>query len=451
MKRINVLDYGLKGDGSLETKSLQKIIDLYSKPDNVIYFPFGSYVLSTIHLRDDTHLYFEKGVMILGSENFDDYERDEKVDYPLYQDASHSFFHCSLFLGENVKNVSLEGDATIDMRSVWDEENVRNMVHRGAKCVALKECENVSIKGLTILHATDLAIYFAGCDNVEIDGIKMRVYIDGISPDNSKRVHISNCDVLSGDDGIVFKSSYSLNRLDFCKDIEVKNCTISSRCNAIKFGTESNGGFYGIDIHDIDIRNTRITGVSIESVDGGIIDNIKISNIKMTNVNAPLFIHLGKRLRGPKGRGVGAIKNIYISNITATGPYEPYQSIAWNYDSFKKGDSFQDPKVFGVAENISIKENDEKEPWQFTSNVCGLKERHLENISLSNIHMELDGGVMNYEREVRETAYEYPEVYVYGKVLPASGIYFRYVNDLTLKDVEIKTIHKDLREAIVVD
>ena len=80
-----------------------------------------------------------------------------------------------------------------------------------------------------------------------------KVYIDGISPDNSKNVRIHDCDVETGDDGIVFKSSYTLNRLDICKDIHVWNCKVKSRCNAIKFGTETNGGFENILIENIDI------------------------------------------------------------------------------------------------------------------------------------------------------------------------------------------------------
>ena len=48
----------------------------------------------------------------------------------------------------------------------------------------------LSEEEISIYNATDLAIYFAGCEDVDIDSVKMRVYIDGISPDNSKNVRI---------------------------------------------------------------------------------------------------------------------------------------------------------------------------------------------------------------------------------------------------------------------
>ena len=310
-----------------------------------------------------------------------------------------------------------------------------------------QNCKNVEISNLQIYNATDLAIYFAGCENVDVFGIKMRVYIDGISPDNSKNVRIHDCDVETGDDGIVFKSSYTLNRLDVCKDIHVWNCKIKSRCNAIKFGTETNGGFENILIENIDICETRITGISIESVDGAIVDGITIRNIKMTNVNAPIFVHVGKRMRGPNGRTIGKIRNITLENITADGPYEEYEIVPWNYFSYKAGDTKQNPKVFGVAESFDgTKETDD---WQMTSNICGLKESPLENITLRNVHLKLDGGVQEYNRNVPEEAQDYPEVYVYGRILPAKGIYFRHINGLTLENVTVVTYRADSREDFV--
>ena len=99
--------------GALLTKDIQRLIDVAATGD-VIVFPKGKYVLSTIYLKSGLTLKFEEGCRIFGSENFEDYDPDEKVDYPLYQDASHSFFHCSMFVGENLKGVSIIGDSVID-------------------------------------------------------------------------------------------------------------------------------------------------------------------------------------------------------------------------------------------------------------------------------------------------------------------------------------------------
>ena len=310
---------------------------------------------------------------------------------------------------------------------------------------------NVEISGLSIYNVTDLAVYFAGCENVDIFGLKLRVYIDGISPDNSKNVRIHDCELETGDDGIVFKSSYTLNRLDICKNIHVWNCRLKSRCSAIKFGTETNGGFEDILIENIDIRDTRITGIAIESVDGAIADGITIRDVRMQNVGAPLFVHVGRRMRGPEGRKVGAIKNVTLENITAVGPYVPYEIIAWNYISYVEGDTLQKPWEMGVFEATVDRGRTEKDPWQITSNICGLKESHLENITLKNVHLELDGAVQEFNPVVPEDPKVYPEVNTYGRFLPAKGIFFRHIDGLTLDNVTIKTYREDVREDFIFD
>ena len=453
-KRLNdikIYDFGAVADGkTLCTKAVQKAVDLcHENGGGIVRFNRGRYALGTVFLKSNVRIEIPENVEILGAESYYDYAQEEKIDYPIYQDSSHTYFHPSLFVGIDCETVKITGGGKIDMRSVWDEDGVRGAAikHRGAKCIAFKNCKNVEVSNLEINNATDLAIYFAGCENVDIYGIKMRVYIDGISPDNSKNVRIHDCDVETGDDGIVFKSSYTLNRLDICKDIHVWNCRVKSRCNAIKFGTETNGGFENILIENIDIRETRITGISIESVDGAVVDGITIRNVNMTNVNAPIFIHVGKRMRGPKGRDIGKIKNVLLENITADGPYEEYEIMPWNYFSYKEGDTKQNPKIFGTAESFDgTKETDE---WQMTSNICGLKESLLENITLKSVHLKLSGGVKEFKKEVPEEAQDYPEVYVYGRILPAKGIYFRHINGLTLDNVTVEMYREDKRQDFV--
>ena len=52
---------------------------------------------------------------------------------------------------------------------------------------------------------------------------------------------------------------------------------------------------------------------------------------------------------------------------------------------------------------------------------------------------------------VPEKAQDYPEVYAYGKILPAKGIYFRHIEGLTLENVTVETYREDVREDFVFD
>ena len=377
-KIFNARDFGAVSDGvTLNSAAVQAAIDACAEAGGgTVLFDKGDFVLSTVFLKSNVTVRIEGGARILGALSFYDYAPEEKIDYPAYQDQSHTYFDCSMFVGRDCENIAIVGDGDIDMRSVWDEDNVRDIVHRGPKCIALKNCKNVEISGLGIFHVTDLAVYFAGCENVDIHGLRMIVYIDGVSPDNSKNVNIYDCDIEAGDDSIVFESSYTLNKIDYCKNIKVWNCRLRSRCNAIKFGTETNGGFYDIDIRDIDIRDVRITALCVESVDGAIVDGIHFENIRIRNAGTAFFVHVGKRMRGPEGREVGCIRNVSFENIFVDGPYVPFSVIPWNYIHYVNKDYMQYHWDF-ISEH--------KTGVQCTSNVCGLAESPLENISFNKL------------------------------------------------------------------
>ena len=75
--------------------------------------------------------------------------------------------------------------------------------------------------------------------------------------------------------------------------------------------------------------------------------------------------------------------------------------------------------------------------------------RRMMGLSLRNVSLRLDGGVKTYDPEVPDKAPEYPEVYVYGRILPAKGIFFRHIDGLTLENVTVRTFRPDVREDFV--
>lgn len=434
---LSILDYGAVNDGkTLCTKNIQATIDACAVSGGTVYIPAGEFLTGTLHLRDNVHIYFESGAVLLGSKNTrDDFEPDEKRDCPLYQDASHSFYNHSLFVAKKCKNITFSGFGTIDMQSAWemDERDFGPSTidsKRGAKTLTFVECENIVVRDLTLLNSTDLTLYLLGCENVRVHSLKIVGHIDGISPDCCKNVVISDCIVKTGDDSIVIKSSFSLSKHKFCENVTITNCVVSSRCSAIKFGTESNAGYRNITISNCVIENTRLSGLALEIADGGIMESITVSNITMRNVGTPLFIVLCKRGRGPGITENGIVRNIYINNFIAYGPYEPWEACVHDY--FHQ-ETLQEPQII-------------------TSSITGLKNQKIENVILSNVYIEVPGGevadMKNYIVPENETGY--PESNMYGN-LSAYGLYCRHCDGLVLNNVKFKAINKDKREAIVLD
>ena len=103
----NVEKFGALADGvSLCTKAVQEAIDVCSKKGGIIRFGRGRYVLSTVFLKSNVTIEIPSGTEILGAESYYDYAQEEKIDYPIYQDSSHTYYHPSLFVGLGCENIT---------------------------------------------------------------------------------------------------------------------------------------------------------------------------------------------------------------------------------------------------------------------------------------------------------------------------------------------------------
>jgi hypothetical protein len=71
----------------------------------------------------------------------------------------------------------------------------------------------------------------------------------------------SNSYIDSDDDGVCLKSHDSLGA--FCQNILVKNCTIRSSANGIKFGTAHFGGFRNVKLINIKVFDTYRSAIAL--------------------------------------------------------------------------------------------------------------------------------------------------------------------------------------------
>lgn len=430
---FDIIDFGAIADGATNiAPSVQKAIDACNESGGgTVFVPAGTYVMGSAHLYSNVHIVLEAGAKILGSTNMDDYDPRESFEGPRYQDGSHSYIHHSMFWAEDCENISITGLGVIDMQEVWESVHTPGESEwggkRGAKIIACKRCRNVTVTDLTLLHATDIAVYFAGCERVRVRGLSVDTNIDGISPDCCKDVVISDCMVKSGDDAIVLKSSYILKEKRVCENVTITNCIASSRCNGIKLGTESNGGFKNIAISNCVVYDTFSSGIALQITDGGDMDGVTVSNITMKNVGSPIFIILSDRRRAPEGTGLGSLKNVTINNLTATGPYTRWYA----------------PRFSAVQESGEYCYSD-----VHTSTVTGQPDKPIENITLSNICITVPGGGSEEERNavLPEITKLYPENRFFGDKNPAYGIYFRHARNLNMSNVHVDTLEPDARE-----
>lgn len=400
----NVVEFGAPRNGrDSDTAAVQAAVDACgAHGGGTVLFPPGSYYCGGVRLHSGVHLRLEAGAVVRGSRNLDDYPRS----IPALRSYTDNYTERSLLYAENCDNVGVHGDGVLDGHGGAFEGPYKVRPYM----IRFVSCRGVSVSGVTLRDSPMWVQHYLACDDVAIHGITVHSLVnknnDGIDIDACRRVTISGCNVRSGDDAIVLKST--LGRVT--EDVTIANCILSSDCNAFKLGTESNGGFRNIVFGDCAIYGTRLSGIAIEMVDGGVLDNVSVSNVTMRDVRNPIFIRLGNRARpfteGGARPGVGSLRNIAIRGLTATGA-----------------------GATGCP-------------------VSGIPGHCIENVSIAHVRLTFRGRLKDPPPDVPENEDQYPEYRMFGP-LPAYALFFRHVRNLRLTDVETGTDEPDERAAVV--
>lgn len=435
----NVMDFGAKGDGkSLDSPSINVAIEEASKKGGgTVFLPAGTFLSGSIRMKSNINLQLDAGAILLaapqtGLMEYYDKHNPEEYKQKRYQDQGHTFFLNSLIWGVNLKNISITGLGIINgegLASNWNLEGSK-IVGVANKAIAFKECNNVKIQGITILHGGWFGILTTGCNLLSIDNLMIDSNRDGMDIDCCSNVSISNCKVNTpSDDAICLKSSFALKRKVLTENVTITNCQVSGfqegtlydgrmiipektkhvfRTGRIKFGTESNGGLRNCAISNCVFRACK--GLALEEVDGGIMENITVNNITMYDVQTyPIYITLGERMRDPDSTAVSVGRDISISNVTA----------------------FVNDSVSGIQ-------------------ITGTPKFYLENIKLQHISITYAGGgtEKTAKKPFKELGKDYPEVRPYEPV-PAYGLIARHVKNLQLLDVSFDFLKEDRRSPLI--
>ena len=304
-----VTDFGAKSDTTVvSTDAVQQCIDRCSADGGGrVVVPAGDYVIGTIILRSNVHLHLELGATLYGSTELRDYRR-VKSGYKSLRTHTETI---QLVYADSVENVTIDGYGTIDGRGrvfpklSWNDEGITR-----PHLLRFIQSRNIVVRDITLKNSGCWMQHYLACDRLRISGIKVlnrnNYNNDALDLDGCHDVIVSDVIADSDDDGITLKSTSP--RL--CEDVTIQNCIVSSHCNAVKLGTETNGGFRNIAIRGIVVKpssdqSSRFFGrpigtsaLSLEIVDGGVMENVSVSDLTVTGTESPIFVRLGHRGRG---------------------------------------------------------------------------------------------------------------------------------------------------------
>ncbi|MDP4261340.1 MAG: glycosyl hydrolase family 28 protein [Bacteroidota bacterium] len=428
--------FNIYSDGvTLNTRSIQFAIDyIHEQGGGRLVFDVGRFLTGSIHLKSNVTLHLEEGAVLLGVLNPLDYDREGFT---------------ALILAQDQQNIAITGKGVIDGQGRQVARNVADLVHKGLikdafrndrpeveirpMLIYFRSCSAILIKGITIHNAAAWVQTYDQCKNLRVDSVAVdsRAFWnnDGFDIVDCDSVAITNSYIDAADDGICLKSH---DPKSICQDILVRNCTIRSSANAIKFGTASRGGFRHIRVINNKVFNTYRSAIALEAVDGGFIENVEADSLQVSNTGNAIFLRIGERVSGKKGR----LENIRLSHVSV-------EIAASKPDS---GYEYEGP-IEDMPRNIS--------PAVI---IAGLPGAMIKDISLKNFELKHPGGgnplfakiSLDALDSIPEKPAAYPEFSMFHE-LPAWGIYIRHAQDVEVSNVTLRCGKKDYRTAIVLD
>jgi hypothetical protein len=299
LRVFNIVDHGAKGDGkTINTTAIHQAIQACAQAGGgTVYVPAGEFRTGTVVLASNIHLLLDAGAVLKGSSEISDY----------VSEGSNRF---GLILARNAENIAITGQGTLDgngtafmdmnkkrIEDDFDGQFIRQgksymygdkemgdgpvlPKDRPGNMFVFSECKNLLIRDVTIKDSPMWTVHVADSDGVDIIGIRilngiMYANNDGIHCTTSRNIHISDCHISAGDDGICVTGFGP--KKGVAENVTVSNCTIQSRSSGIRVGYGDNS------IRNCLFQNLVIygsnRGLGVFSRDRGDIENIQFSNI----------------------------------------------------------------------------------------------------------------------------------------------------------------------------
>jgi polygalacturonase len=362
--------------------------------------------MGAVFLKSNVHLKIDSGVLIKGSQRFDDYpEIDTRIA------GIEMKWPAALINIINQKNVAVTGSGKVDaqgkfcwdkywaMRKDYEAKGLRWIVDYDAKRVRtflVQSSEDITLKGLTFSNAGFWTIQLLYSKYISVDGVFVRnnedghgPSTDGIDVDSSSWVLIENCDIDCNDDDFCLKSGRDWDGLRVNRPTEyvvIRNCIARKGGGLLTLGSETSGGIRHVLATDLVAKGTG-NGFHIKSATtrGGTVEDIHFQNVVMDSVGNAFM---------------------YTMNWNPTYSYSSLPA-GYNYDSlpahWKTMLQKVEPAERGIPKfkNIFVN-NVEVKAAKKAINATGLEQSSLDNYNFTNVIVNaVSAGEINYAKHWR--------------------------------------------------
>jgi len=350
----DITAYGAIGDGkTLNTDAINRAVGAARKAGGgTVVVPAGVFLTGTVELLSNITLEIRAGAVLKGSPNVRDYRLPGERE--VFSAGARDTASVGLITARKAQNVAVIGPGTIDgsgtafmrtgeFHSPVDFNPARTRQgdsfmdpslgtadgpvlpgDRPERLLLFSDCRNVLLRDILLLDSPCWTVHLADCDGADVRGVRIHNNLlipnsDGIHCTSSRNIHIADCDIRAGDDGVIVSGLGEKQTVS--ENVTVTNCTITSRSAGVRVG-------YG----ESDIRNCVFHNLVIYSSNRGLgvfaRDQGSISNILFSDILIDTRFHTGhwwgkgepihvSAIPYPGRKPTGQITGVRFSNIQA--------------------------------------------------------------------------------------------------------------------------------------
>ncbi len=418
---VDVRSHGAKGDGLTDdTLAVQAAIT--SCPwGGRVWIPEGIYRVYPLFLKSGVTIELAKGAILLGQTDRKNYpvlpalrQKWDGSAYPLSSWEGETQPTCaSVLTALEVRQARIIGEGIVDANAQhsdwWSEPRAMRDGAFRAKGIFFSQCDDIAIHGITLQNTPSWALHPFFCKNISY--IDMKVInpkdspnTDGCDPECCDGVRLLGVDFSVGDDCIAIKSGkfdLGMRYQTPSAHITIRNCRMADGHGAVVLGSEMSGGIRDLSVTRCLFAGTD-RGLRIKTRRGrgesAVIDGVTFEQIRMDGVLTPFVINM-----------------YYFCDADGKTEY------VWSKEKQKIDDRTPRLGKFVFRDIVCV--NAQVAAGYF----YGLPERPIGSVTIENVSVAFAADALP----------GYPAMMSHIEPMCKSGWFFRFVDQVVLKNVEV--------------
>lgn len=319
-------------DGPPLAQRIQSAIDrVHGAGGGIVRLMPGLYPITTLFMRSGVELQIARGTCLWAWHKIEDYPDTALPAVYEYQPRAN------LIAAIDCRDIAITGDGVIDGNDLafWDPCETKaerpygifrykvrgNLQSRPSPLVQIVRCRDVRLDRFHVQAAPGWTVHVYDCDHVSISGLTIRghrfgPHTDGIGINGSRDVRIMHCDVDTGDDAIIIKST---DPGMVCRNVTVTNCIVASNCAGLGLGADVYGSISDVIFSNCTV-NKALRMIQVEMWYPGQVQRAIFSSItgrtfpdEDVENERPIYVDIQEQLR--PGGELGVVQDMLFRDI----------------------------------------------------------------------------------------------------------------------------------------